>query len=374
MLSVALLLLRFIKRKQVLPLLSAPHPRLIFLALCFSLALLSCAQEEDKDADGAPVSEDCDDNDPSSTVLAEDADCDGVLTAADCDDNDPALLSSWEDPDCDGVVDCLATTTAQEMPFVRMCGGAFDMGCTPGQSSCGGNEFPAHEVSLMHHFWMSRTEVTQAQWQALMPSNPSSFTGCGLDCPVEHINWFEALAFANAVSTAEGVPECYDLSDCNDNPAGEDLECNTITINSPTGAVHECEGYRLPTEAEWEFAARGGADHLYSGSDSAGEVGWSIENSDSQTHPVASKEPNAYGLYDMSGNVWEWVWDWYLWDYYTTEYAITEPQGPDTGTVRGSRGGAWFFEDHFARTSGRYDFEPGIRLHVLGFRLTRTVH
>jgi len=175
MLSAALLLLSSSKRKQVLPLLSLPDRRLTFLALCFSLSLLSCVQEEDKDADGAPVSEDCDDNDPNSTVMAEDADCDGVLTAADCDDNDPALLSSWEDPDCDGVVDCLTTTTAQEMPFVRMCGGAFDMGCTPGQSSCGGNEFPAHEVSLMYHFWMSSTEVTQAQWQALMPVNPSSF-------------------------------------------------------------------------------------------------------------------------------------------------------------------------------------------------------
>jgi formylglycine-generating enzyme required for sulfatase activity len=307
--------------------------------------------------------------------LAEDADCDGILTAADCDDNDPELLSSWEDPDCDGVIDCLATTTAQEMSFVRLCGGSFAMGCTPDQSSCGGNEYPAHEVSLDHHFWISDTEVTQRQWLGLMPSNPASFASCGLDCPVERVNWYEALAFANAVSAAEGLPECYELSDCNENPAGEDLECGTVTVNSPTGAVHECEGYRLPTEAEWEFAARGGSELLYAGSNAVEDVGWVIATSSSRTHPVASSElaANAYGLYDMSGNVWEWIWDWYGWDYYTTADPITNPEGPETGEGRCSRGGAWFFEDHFARVAGRYDFEPGIRLHVLGFRLVRTV-
>ena len=367
-------LLELPERKSVPPLCPPRLPLVVLLSLSMG-CVPSDPQEEDRDADGVPVSEDCDDGDPTSTVLAEDGDCDGVVTAADCDDTDPALLSSWDDPNCDGVVECLSTTTAQGMSFVRLCGGSFDMGCTEGQSNCGGNEFPVHEVSLTHHFWISDTEVTQGQWESVMASNPSTFSSCGSNCPIESINWFEALAFANAVSVAEGLTECYTLSDCNNNAAGEDMECGTVTVNSPSGAVHDCEGYRLPTEAEWEFAARGGGDLLYSGSDSPEEVAWFNETSSGQTHEVASPPlaPNAYGLYDMSGNVWEWIWDWYLWDYYETADPISDPEGPETGARRCSRGGAWFFQAHFARPAGRYDFEPGIRLYVLGFRVVRTV-
>ena len=211
-----------------------------------------------------------------------------------------------------------------------------------------------------------------------MPNNPSNFgpegdsANCGLDCPVEGINWWESLSFANAVSVAENLPECYELAGCNDNPVGSDMECLSVSVNSPTGSPYDCQGYRLPTEAEWEYAARAGTDLLFAGSDSIADVGWYSGNSAMSPSPVASKQPNGFGLFDMSGNVWEFMWDWWDESYYTT-CSQTDPSGPAFGIRRAARGGSWSDGGTEARVAGRYNHQAGHTHSNVGLRLARTV-
>ena len=375
-------------------------------------------QETDDDGDGeSECAGDCDDGDASNSSAGSEAcdgqdnDCDGAtwapggevdsdgdgsLSCADCDDGDPlrspdfaegtasANCSDGIDNDCDSAVDsdpecpaatCLSVAAVQGMDLVHLCSGAFEMGCTSGQSSCGSDESPTVTVTLTNDFELGRTEVTQGQWTALMSPNPnpSQFSSCGANCPVERVNWWEALAFANAMSAAEGLPACYTLTGCNSNAPGADMECTGVTVNSAGGAVYGCEGYRLPTEAEWEFGARGGEDLLYSGSDTLSDVGWYSSNSGSTPHPVdTAPQSNAFGLSDMSGNVWEWVEDWYGSSYYSSSPG-TDPLGPSTGSNRVFRGGSWSSPAADARVAYRFDFDPGYRYGILGFRLARTV-
>ena len=150
--------------------------------------------------------------------------------------------------DCDdadaSVTDCSAgDITAQGTTLLALPSGTFDMGCTASQSTCGGDESPAHDVTLTRGFWLGETEVTQGQWQALMASNPSwadpsSFSTCGSDCPLEIVNWWEALACANAVSAAEGPAECYTVTGCTSAP-GSAMECTGVAIDSATGSVYD---------------------------------------------------------------------------------------------------------------------------------------
>ena len=181
------------------------------------------------------------------------------------------------------------------------------------------------------------TEVTQELWETVMGTNPSSFVGA--QRPVEGVSWDDAVAFCNGLSDLEGLNRAYHFD-------GTEVAWDRVA-----------DGYRLPTEEEWEHAARAEKNHKYSGSNNIGKVGWHSGNSGGMTHPVAEKHPNAWGLYDMSGNVWEWVWD------------LHESEEP----FRGIRGGSWELEPRFALFADRAGAAPGNRASSLGFRLARTL-
>lgn len=229
--------------------------------------------------------------------------------------------------------------------------GAYAMGCTDGQADdCFDNEFPLHAVVLTQPYLIGETEVTQGLYESVMGRNPSPFASCGPDCPVDTVSWNDAVAFANALSVEQGLNECYHID-------GQD-------VTMPCG-LH-CGGFRLPTEAEWEVAARGGEDLKYSGSDYLSQVAWHANNSNDTIHPVAQKQPNGYGLYDMSGNVWELVWDTY--DVYSP-YLVEDPAVTSNGYRRVVRGGSWSGVDKMLRTSYRDHNDQDSRYYVQGFRL-----
>ncbi|MEQ8702810.1 MAG: SUMF1/EgtB/PvdO family nonheme iron enzyme [Phaeodactylibacter sp.] len=221
-----------------------------------------------------------------------------------------------------------------ERNMVEIKGGSFMMGCTAEQESdCSKREKPVHWVELSS-YRVGKYEVTQGQWEAVMGNNPSYFSGCS-SCPVETVSWEDTQEFIRK-------------------------------LNQMTGG-----SYRLPTEAEWEYAARGGnrsRGYKYSGSNNLGSVGWYTDNSGSETHPVGQKSPNELGLYDMSGNVYEWCSDWYDSDYYSSTPG-RNPKGPGTGANRVRRGGSWIYGARYCRASNRYDDSPDYRLNYLGFRL-----
>ena len=208
------------------------------------------------------------------------------------------------------------------------------------------------EVTLSPYA-LCRYPVTQALWAAVMKDNPHPSRFKGPQCPVESINWFEMVDFCNRLSDKEGLAPCYEIK-------GQE-------VNWQQG----CNGYRLPTEAEWEYAARGGPyarGYEYAGSPDLDQVGWYRENSNRETQPVGQKRPNELGLYDMSGNVWEWCWDRYA--TYPNE-PQENPTGPEGGSFRVGRGGSWFYDAGYSRVAFRSGLHPDDRLYGLGFRLAR---
>ncbi len=207
------------------------------------------------------------------------------------------------------------------LTYVWVPPGAFTMGCSPADTECSDGEKPAHPVNLTKGFWIGQTEVTQEAYQRVAGKKPSHFRGDRL--PVENVNWNEAQAYCKAA------------------------------------------GMRLPTEAEWEYAARGGSTANRPGDLDA--VAWYSGNSEKKTQEVAQRQPNGYGLYDMLGNVWEWVADWHDERYYQFSQPL-DPQGPSNGDSRTQRGGSWYNIPKGIRVSNRLWRKPGNRFNDVGFR------
>jgi formylglycine-generating enzyme required for sulfatase activity len=235
--------------------------------------------------------------------------------------------------------------------FVLVEGGTFTMGSPANEPDRWNSEGPQHQVTVKS-FYMGKYEVTQREWQEVMGNNLSRFKGDKL--PVEMVNWNKAIEYCNKRSLREGLTPAYRGS-------GDSITCDW-----------NANGYRLPTEAEWEYAAKGGKNnvltYLYAGSNSADAVAWYDGNSGETTHPVGTKAPNDLGLYDMSGNIWEWCWDW-KGDYGSG--AQTNPTGPVSGFGRVIRGGAHNFGAFGLRSSFRFSLGPSYSM-TSGLRLVRS--
>jgi formylglycine-generating enzyme required for sulfatase activity len=237
--------------------------------------------------------------------------------------------------------------TPQGMVFVK--GGKFQMGT----NELATEEEPVHSVTL-DSFYIGKFEVTQEEWEAVMDNNPSIFKGDNL--PVDNVDWYNAVEYCNKRSEKEGLTPCYKGS-------GDDITCD-----------FNANGYRLPTEAEWEYACRGGLEsrnYMYSGSNNPDEVAWHEMNSEDKTQPVGKKKPNEIGIYDMSGNIWEWCWDWYDKEYYKNSPA-NNPKGAASGKQRSYRGGGgpggrimWL------RSTERYSLEPTYKSFDMGLRIVK---
>ncbi len=241
--------------------------------------------------------------------------------------------------------------------FGLVQGGTFSMGSLSGDA----DEKPVHAVTISS-FYMSKTEVSQSLWKAVMDTNPSYFTENSTNYPVEQVSWYDCLSFCNKLSLKEGKDPCYSVQN---NITPSDWKSGTVVCD------FNAKGYRVPTEAEWEFAARGGirsANYTYSGSNNAEEVSWYAGNSYGTTQIVGTKKANEIGLKDMTGNVWEWCWDWYG-GYSST--AQSDPAGASSGTTRILRGGAWDGFVNF-RNTDRVSGSPGSKSNNLGFRLVCT--
>ncbi len=257
--------------------------------------------------------------------------------------------------------------------FVYIPGGTFTMGDTRG----GGNsdELPIHSVTL-NSFYMGKYEVTQSEYQAIMGSNPSHLSyGIGDNYPVNRVSWYAILKYCNLRSMAEGLTPVYTISGST-NPANwGTVPTSNNSIWNAVICNWSANGYRLPTEAEWEYAARGASnnpDYLYSGSNDINAVAWhSGNNTPEGTKPVGTKAPNEHSLYDMSGNLWEWCWDWYGSSYYSNS-STDNPKGPSSGSGRGLRGGVWEYGAYLCRVAFRNYDNPYGTGYGLGFRLCRS--
>ena len=232
--------------------------------------------------------------------------------------NKPVVGQKWTIPDL-------------QLDLMPIAPGTFQMGSITGGED---SERPVTKVTFLRRFWLGKTEVTQAQWLAVMGSNPSSFKGDNL--PVEQVSWDDAMEF------------CWKLTE----------------RERAAGQLPEGYAYTLPTEAQWEYACRAGTTGDYAGN--LDEMGWYRQNSGQSTKPVGTKQANAWGLHDMHGNVWEWCLDRYR------SYpggSVTDPNGASSGSGRVLRGGCWSGRADYCRSALRMNWDSGNRYDVTGFRL-----
>jgi formylglycine-generating enzyme required for sulfatase activity len=358
----------------------------------------------DLDGDGYPASMDCNDQDPAIHPAAHER-CDGV--DENCNDlvDEDAVDAPVGYPDDDGdgygdpdrarsmcedlegyVTNGLDTDDGDALDYpgsvtvhagfrmVRVPRGTFLMGSPRTERGRDENEIQ-HEVTLTRSFLLGETEVTQAEYRELTGLSPSFFSGCG-DCPVERISWYDAAYFTNQLSASEGLASCYQC----------EVKAELLTCE-PLGSPYLCEGYRLPTEAEWEYAARaneaaafsnGGdlmtgkeafcEEHLFlDNGQELDDLAWFCGNAGRTTHPVGELDPNDWNLLDMSGNVQEWVHDAFR--TYTAD--PTEDPFNSSGSVRDARGGSWHDTPQRTRSAYRTWYASMNRMNNVGFRVCR---
>jgi formylglycine-generating enzyme required for sulfatase activity/predicted Ser/Thr protein kinase len=243
--------------------------------------------------------------------------------------------------------------------FVRLAPGRFFMGAVVSEQGRTADEV-RHRVTLTRAFELQNTPVTQLEFERLMDYNPSRAQGCGPHCPVEKISWHEAVAYCNALSKKKGLKPCFRCQ-------GQELSTR-CQLEARYATPYACKGYRLPTEAEWEYAARAGSSRR--APDGSLASGWFLENSGKKAHRVGRRRPNPWGLYDMLGNVYEWCHDWYG---RYSPYSATDPVGPARGIARVGRGCYYGCKAIEARYAHRGRGRPDARDHRIGFRVARTL-
>ena len=368
------------------------------------------AEEVDADGDGVMVcSNDCNDGDDEVFPGAEevcngiDDDCDGDVDEGHDADGDGFTtcgadgVLDTEDDDCDD-----GDANVHEVCMLLVPSGTFTMGSSVDEVGHHAGE-DLHEVELTHAFYVGVTEVTQSEFEAIVGWNPSDCGyGCGDDYPVQQISWYDAVAFANEVSAVWGLEPCYSVFDvmCEDgtvvgvdymacmNGSQAGIDSAEVALNE-SATPYECDGFRLLTEAEWEYAARAGeaaAFHnggnlnpgdeedctgnlLLDDSSYLDDIAWYCGNDTGSSEPVGGLEPNNWGLFDMSGNVWEWVGDW--WGDY--EGDAIDPTGPESGSHRVYRGGSWDNVPEIVRSANHHNSnDPDFDDPRVGLRLARS--
>ena len=274
-----------------------------------------------------------------------------------------------------------AAAACQHPAVVRTCAngwctipaGCFTMGSPKGEPCRGGDE-TQHQVTLSRAFELMATEVTQQQFKSLMGHNPSYFSSCGKDCPVDYLSWHMAASYCNALSAAQGRPQCYY---CKGGPTSVTCEERKTYAG---GAIYGCPGYRLPTEAEWEYAYRAGTSsplyngpvtHCYNKDPGVAKIAWYGGNAGNTPHTVGGRQPNAWGLYDMAGNVTEYVHDRFIKQLGAA--AVKDPAGGSDPSRRGFRGGDCSRPPAMVRAAFRLNGSPATRYSYLGVRCARSL-